>query len=112
MDADFLDELQEITGSKDLSLPRVFIGGRYIGGAEEVKQLNESGELSMLIGRLTFVDPTPVCDLCGGLRFVVCEQCCGSHKIYSRRGFVRCMACNLNGLIRCSSCCPLSRRSI
>jgi len=48
MDAQFLDELQEIIGCQKFSLPLVFIGGRYIGGAEEIRQLHENGELKKL----------------------------------------------------------------
>jgi len=63
MDAQFLDELQEIIGCQKFSLPLVFIGGRYIGGAEEIRQLHENGELKKLIARLPVVDPN-ACDLC------------------------------------------------
>ncbi|KAJ4720117.1 Glutaredoxin [Melia azedarach] len=112
MDGKFLDELQAITGcnGKNSSLPIVFIGGRYIGGAEEIKRLNECGDLMQLISRLQLGGPT-CCDFCGGLRFVLCEQCNGSHKIYMEKfGFRTCTACNLNGLIRCPACCPALRR--
>ncbi|KAL2899317.1 hypothetical protein RDABS01_024399 [Bienertia sinuspersici] len=52
MDLRFLSELRELLGLKlteELTLPRVFIGGRYIGGAEEVKHLHEIGELKKLV---------------------------------------------------------------
>ena len=104
MDGRFLDELQEILGRKNVTLPRVFIGGRYIGGAEDIKQMHEHGELRRLIERLPRSDPN-ACDLCEGLRFVVCDECSGSHKIYTEKsGFRSCTACNVNGLIRCPSC--------
>lgn len=110
MDVKFLDELQEITGNKTLTLPMVFIGGLFIGGAEEVKQLHESGELKRLIQGLPVVDPR-ACDFCGGLRFVLCQKCNGSHKVYSDKGGFRpCTVCNVNGLIMCPSCSPLRRR--
>lgn len=116
MDNKFLDELQGIIGgcnnnhSRSLSLPRVFIGGRYIGGAEEIKRMNETGELLQLISGLQLVGST-FCDFCGGLRFILCEECSGSHKIYTEKyGFRSCTACNVNGLIRCPSCCPVLRR--
>ncbi|PQP97732.1 uncharacterized protein Pyn_10728 [Prunus yedoensis var. nudiflora] len=110
MDAKFLDELQEITGNKTLTLPMVFIGGLFIGGAEEVKQLHENGELKRLIQGLPVVDPR-ACDFCGGLRFVLCKKCNGSHKVYSDKGGFRpCTVCNVNGLIMCPSCSPLRRR--
>lgn len=104
MDAQSLDELQGIIGCKNLSLPMVFIGGRCVGGAEEIGRLHECGELKRLIQGLPVVDPRG-CDCCGGLRFVVCDECDGSHKVYmDKRGFRTCVACNENGLIRCPSC--------
>ncbi|XP_054789070.1 uncharacterized protein At5g39865-like [Prosopis cineraria] len=104
MDDRFLDELHGILGRKNVTLPRVFIGGIYIGGAEDVKQLHESGELRRLIEQLPRSDPN-ACDLCGGMRFVVCDDCNGSHKVYMEKsGFRSCTSCNVNGLIRCPSC--------
>ncbi|XP_009369270.1 uncharacterized protein At5g39865 [Pyrus x bretschneideri] len=110
MDGKFLDELQVITGNKTLTLPMVFIGGLFIGGAEEVIQLHDRGELKRLIERLPVVD-SRACDLCGGLRFVLCQTCDGSHKVYFEKiGFKPCTACNVNGLIMCPSCAPVRRR--
>ncbi|KDP44720.1 hypothetical protein JCGZ_01220 [Jatropha curcas] len=110
MDGRYLDELQAITGSKRVSLPVVFIGGKYVGGAEEIKEMNESGELKKLIHELPFVE-TNVCELCGGLRFILCEHCNGSHKIYIEKyGFRSCTVCNINGLIRCPLCFPVNLR--
>ncbi|KAB1217652.1 hypothetical protein CJ030_MR3G012225 [Morella rubra] len=104
MDAQFLDELQVTIGCKKLCLPIVFICGRYIGGAEEIGRLHESGELNKLIARLPAMDPG-ACDLCGGLRFILCDLCDGSHKVYVEKiGFRSCNVCNENGLVRCSSC--------
>ncbi|OMO75934.1 Glutaredoxin [Corchorus olitorius] len=112
LDSDFLDELQEIIGKRSFTLPLVFIGGRYIGGAEEIRQLHECGELKKLISGLPLLVGSNVCDLCEGLRFVVCPKCNGSHKIYSEKsGFRSCNACNVNGLIRCPSCIPGHNRA-
>lgn len=112
MDSRFLDELQNIMaeGGEDeieknkLSLPRVFIGGRYIGGAEEVRQLHETGELKKIVDGLPAVTPG-VCGVCGDFRFILCDECSGSHKCYTEKGgFRSCTLCNENGLIRCQSC--------
>ncbi|KAJ7964234.1 putative Glutaredoxin family protein [Quillaja saponaria] len=104
MDSAFLSELQGILDQSKLSLPRVFIGGMYIGGAEEVRQLNETGELKKLIEGLPVVEPG-LCDVCGGHRFILCDDCNGSHKLYTEKaGFKTCTRCNENGLIRCPSC--------
>uniref|UniRef100_A0A251U7U4 Putative thioredoxin-like fold protein n=1 Tax=Helianthus annuus TaxID=4232 RepID=A0A251U7U4_HELAN len=60
---EFEDE-DEIDKTKlQLQLPRVFIGGKYIGGAEEVKQLHETGELKKFVERLPAVTGG-VCALC------------------------------------------------
>ncbi|XP_010264563.1 PREDICTED: uncharacterized protein At5g39865 [Nelumbo nucifera] len=105
MDAGFLEELQRILGrKKPPTLPRVFIGGRYIGGADEVRQLHEMGELKKYIEGFPVAEPG-VCEECGGYRFVLCEQCNGSHKCYTEKGgFRTCLDCNENGLIRCPTC--------
>ncbi|KAL5748145.1 hypothetical protein ACOSQ2_025442 [Xanthoceras sorbifolium] len=106
MDNAFLNELQGIFGGggvcqSKLTLPRVFIGGRYIGGAEEVRQLHEAGELKKFVEGLTAAAPG-VCDVCGGYGFVLCNECDGSHKLYAEKagGFKSCTACNENGLTR------------
>ncbi|XP_004294791.1 PREDICTED: uncharacterized protein At5g39865 [Fragaria vesca subsp. vesca] len=104
MDHGFIAELQQILGQRKLTLPRVFIGGRYIGGAEEVKQLHEAGELKKFVEGLPVQEPGS-CGACGGYRFLLCEECNGSHKLYSEKGgFRSCTSCNENGLIRCPSC--------
>ncbi|KAJ8650910.1 hypothetical protein MRB53_003933 [Persea americana] len=101
----FLDELKGILGKKNLTLPRVFIGGRYMGGAEEIRQLHETGELKKILEGFPRAEPG-VCGGCGGLRFVLCGNCSGSHKCYSEKGGFRiCSTCNENGLVRCPACC-------
>ncbi|XP_061963887.1 uncharacterized protein At5g39865-like isoform X2 [Populus nigra] len=104
MDSSFLNELNQIFSNGGgcglkLTLPRVFIGGRYMGGAEETRQLNESGELKKIIEGLPVAD-SGVCEVCCGYRFILCGQCNGSHKLYiEKAGFKSCTACNENGLI-------------
>ncbi|XP_038980245.1 uncharacterized protein LOC103710342 [Phoenix dactylifera] len=104
MDMTFLAELKGILGRRQLSLPQVFIGGRYIGGADEIRQLHEIGELEK------YVDGVPpatagACEGCGGTRFILCQNCDGSHKVYTEKaGFRSCTACNENGLVRCPNC--------
>ncbi|GMG98181.1 hypothetical protein Nepgr_000021 [Nepenthes gracilis] len=107
MDSRFMEELQTILGvTEKLTLPRVFIGGRYVGGAEELKHLHEIGELKKLVEGLPLEDPG-MCETCGGYRFILCGECRGSHKIYAEKvGFRSCGACNPNGLIRCPCSCP------
>ncbi|KAH6814508.1 hypothetical protein C2S51_023526 [Perilla frutescens var. frutescens] len=108
MDSGFMDELQRILGSEKskLTLPRVFIRGRYIGGAEEVRRLHESGELKKYLEGLPPAEPG-TCEACGAYGFVLCQKCSGSHKCYrGKAGFRSCTSCNENGLIRCPSCSP------
>ncbi|XP_076900038.1 uncharacterized protein At5g39865-like [Bidens hawaiensis] len=93
MDSRFLHELQNLmseSGDVDvdqskLELPRVFIGGEYIGGAEEVRQLHETGELKKFVERLQAV-AAGVCEVCGDFRFIMCDECRGSRKCYSEKG--------------------------
>ncbi|KAJ4875212.1 Glutaredoxin family protein [Raphanus sativus] len=110
MDASFAAELERIfeeesQTTKQLQLPRVFIGGRYVGGAEEVKQLHEIGELKKLVQELPRIELPRVCEMCGGHSFVPCNVCHGSNKVHTEKvGFRECSTCNENGLVRCSSC--------
>ncbi|KAF8087705.1 hypothetical protein N665_0570s0018 [Sinapis alba] len=114
MDSRFHEELHAVFGTKKVELPKVFIGGRFIGGTEEIKKLNESDELRKMVGELPPSDGrfSENCELCRGWRFVVCEICNGSHKILSenKTGFMSCTVCTVQGLVRCSSCFPIHRR--
>lgn len=104
MDSGFIAELNRVMGRTGLTLPRVFVGGTYVGGAEEVRQMHEVGELKKLLEGLPAADPTE-CHVCGGHRFVVCDECNGSRKVYTdKAGFKACNGCNENGLVRCPSC--------
>ncbi|KAG4402699.1 hypothetical protein AAZX31_02G247800 [Glycine max] len=106
IDDRFRDELHAVLGCRsNLALPRVFVGGIYVGGADDVRQLHESGELHRLIERLPRSNQNNACDSCGGFRFVVCDECNGSHKVFTEKnGFRSCSSCNANGLIRCPAC--------
>ncbi|KAK7295351.1 hypothetical protein RJT34_18258 [Clitoria ternatea] len=130
MHSGFKEELRELLGdehgSGGLGLPRVFVGSNYIGGAEEIQKLHEDGKLEILLGCCEKIednaegDGERVCEACGDVRFVPCETCCGSCKIYyggdeeeeeyvdgelGECGFQRCPHCNENGLVRCPLCC-------
>jgi glutaredoxin domain-containing cysteine-rich protein 1 len=109
MDPAFLAELAALLPHpqrRRVTLPQVFVGGRHLGGAEEVRRLHESGELRRIVA------PSPAfpstCARCGGERYVLCGACDGSHKRYSLKGgggFRACSDCNENGLVRCPGCC-------
>ncbi|KAJ8775308.1 hypothetical protein K2173_020312 [Erythroxylum novogranatense] len=125
MHSRFKDELRELLGEGFKGgLPRVFIGNKYIGGAEEIKRMHEEGQLEKMVEVCEKVNGSVggvsgACEACGDIRFVPCERCSGSCKIYCEDyddeeeeheddcevGFQRCPDCNENGLIRCPVCC-------
>ncbi|KAL1809572.1 hypothetical protein DCAR_0729123 [Daucus carota subsp. sativus] len=129
MHSGFKEELKELLGTNvGGGLPKVFVGKKYIGGAEEVRRLNEDGQLEKVLAGCEKVDDGgdgringgALCEGCGDVRFVPCETCSGSCKIYyeaeyyeddeeendeAQFGFQRCPDCNENGLIRCPLCC-------
>ncbi|CAN6229758.1 unnamed protein product [Urochloa humidicola] len=126
MHAVFKAELAELlgpglAGAGAPPLPRVFVDGEYIGGADDLHYLHEAGELGRA---LAGCDAAPArklgymeaCAACGDVRFVPCETCSGSCKVfvedddagdrYRDAGeFRRCPDCNENGLVRCPVCC-------
>ncbi|KAK4790216.1 hypothetical protein SAY86_017520 [Trapa natans] len=127
----FKEELKELLGGQPALLPRVFVGKRYIGGAEEIRMLHEEGRLEEELKgceRVIGDGASGECVACGNVRFVPCEKCSGSCKVYNghdnegegggrgggkkgvhgegdENGFVRCPECNENGLVRCPLCC-------
>ncbi|XP_024540381.1 uncharacterized protein LOC9634488 [Selaginella moellendorffii] len=115
MHSDFRLELKELLDNIEPAaaccVPRLFIRGRYIGGAEEVRRLHEEGKLVKMLEGIRKEDPFSVCDGCGGLRFIPCLECSGSCKLVVRdlpsgmSQVSRCPDCNENGLIRCPICC-------
>ncbi|XP_071706940.1 uncharacterized protein At3g28850-like [Rutidosis leptorrhynchoides] len=123
MHSGFKEELKELLGGFISGLPKVFIGKKCIGGAIEIRQLHEDGHLEKALEGCEMVDSDGFrcgCEVCGDVRFVPCETCSGSCKIYYEDeydeiddeekeegdyGFQRCPDCNENGLIRCPICC-------
>ncbi|OAY79310.1 uncharacterized protein At3g28850-like [Ananas comosus] len=116
MHGGFKEELKGLLGESFAGkLPRVFVDGEYLGGAEEVRRMHEEGELGRLL--LSRCDAAAekakgggTCVGCGDVRFVPCRMCSGSCKVYVEeeeevRGFRRCPDCNENGLLRCPLCC-------
>ncbi|NXG26849.1 GRCR1 protein, partial [Dromaius novaehollandiae] len=92
------------------SLPVVFIDGHYLGGAEKILLMNESGELQDLLTKIERVQHPHECLSCGGFGFLPCSVCHGSKMSVFRNCFtdsfkaLKCTACNENGLQRCRSC--------
>nr|XP_025043241.1 glutaredoxin domain-containing cysteine-rich protein 1 [Pelodiscus sinensis] len=92
------------------SLPVVFIDGQYLGGAEKILSMNESGELQDLLTKIERVQHPHECPSCGGFGFLPCSMCHGSKMSVFRNCFtdsfkaLKCTSCNENGLQRCKSC--------
>ncbi|PON98830.1 Thioredoxin-like fold containing protein [Trema orientale] len=107
MDSAYRKELESVLGEKNASLPQVFIGGKYIGGAEVIKQMFETGELAKILKGFRVREAGFACESCGDVRFVPCWNCSGSRKVFDEdQGLLkRCLECNENGLIRCPDCC-------
>ena len=104
----FRNELKELLGEAEekTSVPRLFIKGRYIGGVEEVVELNELGRLGRMLNyaRVERGVGRQACEGCGGVRFVPCLDCAGSCKVVVGGKRERCPKCNENGLVHCPSC--------
>ncbi|KAL5998913.1 hypothetical protein ACLOJK_009861 [Asimina triloba] len=104
---EYLNELKELVG-EGVCAPRLFLKGRYLGGVEEMVEMNESGRLGELldwvgVGRAL---GRRACEGCGGARFVPCLECNGSCKVLGADGkeTFRCGDCNENGLVLCPIC--------
>ncbi|KAL5220533.1 hypothetical protein ABZP36_025246 [Zizania latifolia] len=116
MHAAFKAELRYLLGSgfPGPTLPRVFVDGRHdLGDADDVRALHEAGELARALAGCEHVRAGAACAACGDMRFLPCETCYGSCKVFagdegiraSAAMFRRCLDCNENGLIRCPVCC-------
>ena len=107
MHMEFREELWRVLGGRTIP-PRLFIKGRYIGGADEVLGLHEQGKLLPLVQYLPLDRSGGVaCEGCGGVRFMMCSECSGSRKLYHDENVmhIQCSHCNENGLILCPICC-------
>ncbi|KAJ4720304.1 Glutaredoxin family protein [Melia azedarach] len=107
MDFAYKKELHNVFGGKNVSLPQVFIRGKYVGNADVLKSMYETGELARVLDGFPRRQPGSVCGGCGDVRFVPCLNCSGSRKVFDEDDGVlkRCLECNENGLIRCLDCC-------
>ncbi|XP_062209368.1 uncharacterized protein At5g39865-like [Phragmites australis] len=112
MHAPYRDELRTLLGGTDGATfpvpPRLFVDGRYIGGADEVVALHERSQLRPVLLRAPRrgAGEGP-CAVCGGAWFVVCGGCSGSHWLHdagAAANRVPCPACNENGLVPCPLC--------
>ncbi|KAH7512265.1 uncharacterized protein At5g39865 [Ziziphus jujuba] len=110
MHLDFREELWKILGGRVIP-PRLFVKGRYIGGADEVVGLHEQGKLKKLLEGIPIELSNSTCTGCANMRFLVCFNCNGSRKVLKDIGenndddlYIRCPDCNENGLVKCPIC--------
>lgn len=107
MHSEFKEELWRILDGKVVP-PKLFIKGRYIGGAEEVLTLHEQGRFRPLLEGIPIDNFQCPCEGCAGMRFIMCFKCNGSQKIVledDEGESMKCPECNENGLIVCPYCC-------
>lgn len=106
----FREELWEVLEGRVIP-PRLFIKGRYIGGADEVVGLHERGKLKNLLEGIPLDLAISPCSCCSNTRFLVCPSCNGSCKVLKDDGdddndlYIKCTDCNENGLAKCPICC-------
>lgn len=108
---EFREEMWQIMDGKVVP-PRLFIKGRYIGGADEVVGvLHEQGKLRKLLEGIPLAPSNSPCAGCANVRFSVCCNCNGSRKVVADGDqsdelcYIRCPECNENGLVKCVICC-------
>uniref|UniRef100_A0ABD2W8A5 Glutaredoxin domain-containing protein n=1 Tax=Trichogramma kaykai TaxID=54128 RepID=A0ABD2W8A5_9HYME len=104
-------ELKERMRCNAITVPQLFIDGEYIGDANTVERLNETGELRQMLKPYKSLDVCNTCQACGGYRLLPCPVCNGSKKSVHRNDFtaefvaLKCMNCDEVGLVRCQYCC-------
>ncbi|XVF07504.1 hypothetical protein REPUB_Repub06bG0144700 [Reevesia pubescens] len=108
MDMEFREELWRILGRRVIP-PKLFIKGRYIGGADAVIGLHEQGKLKKLLEGIPSALPNSLCTGCSNMKFLVCSNCNGSRKVIAGKEgdelCMKCPDCNENGLVKCPVCC-------
>ncbi|XP_058789359.1 glutaredoxin domain-containing cysteine-rich protein CG31559-like [Phymastichus coffea] len=110
MSSELQTELKERLGCEAIQVPQLFIDGQYIGNADKVERLNETGELRLMLKPYRSLNACNTCQVCGGYRLLPCPICNGSKKSLHRNDFttefiaLKCMNCDEGGLVRCQHC--------
>lgn len=113
MDKNLATELEQRRPGSEL--PQAFFNGEHLGGFDEVFKLNETGGLKKLTRKMKKIEVniTGDCKTCGGEGFLLCTWCGGNkrksmaieYKVPTRQtAFLKCTACNENGLMMCPDC--------
>ncbi|XP_070495736.1 glutaredoxin domain-containing cysteine-rich protein CG31559-like [Chironomus tepperi] len=103
-------EIRERMQSDDIDVPQLFVDGHYIGNADQVERLNETGELRMMLKPFKTQNSLTTCNMCGGYKMLPCTSCGGSKKSIHRNHFtaefiaLKCMNCDEVGLVKCYNC--------
>lgn len=94
-------------------VPQCFFNGEHLGDFDTILQMNETGALQKLTKRMEKIEVnvTGECPDCSGEGFVLCNWCGGDKRKsmaveFNRdvTAFLKCTACNENGLMLCKSC--------
>lgn len=104
MHMEYREELWGILGGRVVP-PRLFVRGKYVGGADEVVGLHDNGMLRAMLQGIPLAPSSRPCGACGGMTFLLCSTCNGSRKVNVANGArARCPDCNENGLVKCTLC--------
>ncbi|XP_063366095.1 glutaredoxin domain-containing cysteine-rich protein CG31559-like [Cydia amplana] len=110
MSTEYQDEIRDRMKSDQIRIPQLFVDGQYVGDADTVEKLNESGDLRKMLKPYKSPDACNTCQMCGGFRLLPCRICNGSKKSLHRNHFtaefvaLKCMNCDEVGLVRCEVC--------
>ncbi|XP_063622808.1 glutaredoxin domain-containing cysteine-rich protein CG31559-like [Cydia splendana] len=110
MSTEYQDEIRDRMKSDQIRIPQLFVDGQYVGDADTVEKLNESGDLRKMLKPYKSPDACHTCQMCGGFRLLPCRICNGSKKSLHRNHFtaefvaLKCMNCDEVGLVRCEVC--------
>ncbi|KAG6386253.1 hypothetical protein SASPL_155145 [Salvia splendens] len=104
MHMEYREELWGILGGRVVP-PRLFVRGKYVGGADEVVGLHDNGMLRAMLQGIPLAPSARPCGACGGMTFLLCGTCNGSRRVNVANGArARCPDCNENGLVKCTLC--------